>query len=367
MQTKMISEKGKLIAFIACLGSAAGKARFKGCHSCQEALELGFQRGECKDGCVGVGSCIASCPEGAMALLNGKVVIDREKCNGCGKCAEKTVCPQGLIQVIPADATTFIPCSSTEEDEEKVRTICGYGCISCGACEQNCPENAVHVTDNHAVIDYEKCVGCSACSVKCKKKIIVDVFHDLRALKPTVAFVKCAGDGRIHAELEKLGVLTCEEAATVDLNTKKLCPTGCFGCGSCVKVCRYDALHIVNGVAVVDSEKCVGCKDCTFACPKHLITILSYRGQKMIACSSGEDLFTQTQVCSTGCTNCLDCKANCPNEAIYIKGSHATIDPEYCEDCHICEYVCARPVIKALKVPEYIYAQQAAMGFEEGE
>ena len=41
------------IAFVSCSGSAAGKRRFADCKTCKEAVKSGFQRGECKDGCVG--------------------------------------------------------------------------------------------------------------------------------------------------------------------------------------------------------------------------------------------------------------------------------------------------------------------------
>ena len=368
MKTEMTpATEEKLIAFVACAGSAAGKARFANCASCKEACESGFQRGECKSGCVGVGSCIESCKEGAMKLVDGKIVIDREKCNGCGDCAKEDVCPQHLIKMIPADATTFIPCSSTEDDEQVVRATCGYGCISCGACEQNCPENAVHIVNNHAVIDYDKCVGCVACTVKCKKKIIVDTLHDLTALKSTVAFVKCSGDGRTNYQLQQMGITSCDEAAKLDLKALNLCHTGCFGCGKCTEVCRYDAIHVENGIAKVDPDKCVGCKDCTFACPQHLITIVPYKGQKLVACSSEDDCETKAKVCGTGCLFCEDCKANCPNLAIYADGTHTVIDPEICEDCHVCQYVCPRNVIKETVVPEYIFAQREALGIREGE
>ncbi len=357
----------KLVPFVACAGSAAGKKRFSGFSSCQEACDSGFQRGECKSGCVGVGSCVLSCPEGAMKLENGKVVIDFDKCNGCGDCAKEGVCPQHLIRMIPEDATNFIPCSSTEEDEQVVRATCGYGCISCGACEQACPENAVHIVNNHAVIDYDKCVGCVACTVKCKKKIIVDTFHDLTAIKPTVAFVRCSGDGRTSEKLKSMGIQSCYDAARLDIKGLGLCSTGCFGQGACTAVCRYDAIRIVDGIAYVDPEKCVGCKDCTFACPQRLITILPYQGQKMVACSSIDDAETKAKVCSTGCIGCYDCYGNCPNFAIYKKGTHAVIDPEICVDCHVCQYVCPRNVIKKMNVPDYVYLQREALGLEGGE
>ena len=74
------------IAFVACSGSAAGKARFAGsCRTCAEAVEHGFLRGECKSGCVGVGSCIEVCKQGAMKIEDGKIIVDPEKCDGCGR------------------------------------------------------------------------------------------------------------------------------------------------------------------------------------------------------------------------------------------------------------------------------------------
>ena len=64
---------------------------------------------------------------------------------------------------------------------------------------------------------------------------------------------------------------------------------------------------------------------------------------------------------------CGDCYANCPNGAIYGEGAHAVIDPELCENCQVCQYVCSRNIIKERVVPEYNYLQRAALGMREGE
>lgn len=48
----------------------------------------------------------------------------------------------------------------------------------------------------------------------------------------------------------------------------------CVACGACVKVCRFDAIHIEQGVfALVDHARCVGCGLCVKTCPASVMTI----------------------------------------------------------------------------------------------
>lgn len=356
------------IAFIACSGSAAGKKRFTGCESCKAAVESGFLRGECKNGCVGAGSCLDVCKFDAMVNEDGEISILKDKCTGCGACANADVCPQTVIRMIPREATNFIPCSSKEEDDDVTREICGFGCIACGDCARACPEGAIDIVENHAVIDYDKCVGCVACTVKCKKKIIVDTLHDLTKLKDKVAFVRCSGGYKAKEIYEAMEIESCKEAVdTVDPYDLAICTTGCCGLGDCTKVCRYGAISVVNGTAYVDPDKCVGCKDCTYACPRKLITMVPYKGAKMVPCASTADYEEKAAVCSSGCIACEDCKNNCPNGAIYMEDAHAVVDPEICENCQVCSYMCSREVIKERVVPEYNYLQREALGMKEGE
>ena len=55
-----------------------------------------------------------------------------------------------------------------------LRKICNIGCIGCKICEKTCQYDAIHVTDNLADIDYDKCTGCGECAIKCPRKLIVD-------------------------------------------------------------------------------------------------------------------------------------------------------------------------------------------------
>lgn len=346
------------VALIRCAGEAAGKDRLSDMESCEAAKEAGFLYSECQWGCIGLGSCTEKCEFDAMTIESGSIKIDKEKCTGCMACT--AACPQNLISMVPKDATNFIPCSSKAYETMTLET-CGYGCIGCGECEKVCPQNAVHIIDNCAVIDYDKCVGCVACAVKCKKKIIVDELHDLTKVKEEIAFVKCVGGAKANKKLQALGIEDCSKVADIHLSAMGLCEYGCTGMGNCTAVCRYDAISIDNGVAVVDSDKCVGCGDCKRACPRDMIVIAPYRGVKRVPCNSRDPQEERLRVCEAGCIGCGDCADNCPNGAIEMVAGNPVIDGERCENCGICSYVCSRDLIAERIVPEYNYLQIDAM------
>lgn len=364
-ETVPVEEK---VAFIRCSGDAAGKERFNTTGTCQDAKDMGFFKEECQWGCIGIGSCIDRCKFDAMSIDDGTVIIDKEKCNGCAACLGS--CPQHIIDMVPADASNFIPCSS--KDNEKVTLEkCGFGCIGCGDCAVACPENAIEmvrgsrVDGRFAVIDYDKCVGCIACTVSCRKKIIVDELHDLTKAKQDVAFVRCTGGFNGNKKLSEIGIDDCNDVSGIDLEAMGICGYGCTGFGNCTKVCRFDAITVENGTAIVNEDKCVGCGDCIRECPRNMIVMVPYKGVKQMACSSkapGED---RQKVCWMGCIACGDCVDNCPNAAITMVDGNPVVDSESCENCGICAYVCSRGVIKERKVPEYTYLQSDAMEIDK--
>ncbi|MDO4486722.1 MAG: 4Fe-4S binding protein [Bacillota bacterium] len=367
VETVAVEEK---VAFIKCAGDAAGKKRFSALDSCSAAVEAGFLEDECHWGCLGIGSCADRCEFEAMTVEEGKVNIDKEKCNGCMACI--TACPQKLISVIPRDASNFIPCSS-KDNEKDTLSKCGFGCIGCADCALACPENAIEllrgnrIDGRFAAIDYSKCVGCVACTVSCRKKIIVDELHDLAKVKQEVAFVRCSGGYTGNKKLTEIGIDDCRTADDMDLDALGICSYGCTGFGNCTKVCRYDAIKVEFGTAVVDEEKCVGCGDCIRECPRGMITMVPYAGVKQMACSSKAPAERRFEVCYAGCIACGDCAENCPAGAITMNDGNPVVDSEKCENCGVCTYVCSRRPIKERKVPEYTYLQSEAMKIDKAD
>ncbi|HIW20791.1 MAG TPA: 4Fe-4S binding protein [Candidatus Dorea intestinavium] len=50
--------------------------------------------------------------------------------------------------------------------------VIGDECISCGACEAECPTEAISQGDSKYVIDADACVDCGACAAQCPTEAI---------------------------------------------------------------------------------------------------------------------------------------------------------------------------------------------------
>lgn len=77
------------------------------------------QLGYIESRCVGAESCgapcVAACPRGAVALNEeGKAVIDRDKCDDCGKCAE--ACSKGALKIVGRAMTVAEVMAEVEKD-----------------------------------------------------------------------------------------------------------------------------------------------------------------------------------------------------------------------------------------------------------
>lgn len=51
----------------------------------------------------------------------------------------------------------------------------------------------------------------------------------------------------------------------------------CSGCGTCLERCKFDAIELVNEVAVVNADNCLGCGLCTVTCDEDAIGLVEAR------------------------------------------------------------------------------------------
>jgi Fe-S-cluster-containing dehydrogenase component len=111
------------------------------------------------------------------------------------------------------------------------------------------------------VIDLDTCVGCQACVTSCKEWNTGGVMAPLTDLKPYAGGVDGVWFNRVH---------TYEHATEGGSRTVHF-PRSCLHCEepACVTVCPTGASYKrqSDGIVLIDEDKCIGCKLCSWACP----------------------------------------------------------------------------------------------------
>ncbi len=160
------------VAFVHCNGNydATGdKMRYEGIESCNAAALIFGGPKACHYGCIGFGDCALACPSNAICVRNGVAHVDAAICIGCGLCM--SLCPHKMISMVPHNAAVVVMCNSREKGAA-AKKACQNACIACKKCEKVCPNGAVKVENNIAIIDYNKCNGCGACADACPTKCL---------------------------------------------------------------------------------------------------------------------------------------------------------------------------------------------------
>lgn len=155
-----------------------------------------------------------------------------------------------------------------------------------------------------------------------------------------VAYVACNGTcDAVQKKYDYRGLQTCA-AANLFYSGDKMCPNACLGYGDCMDVCPEEAISIRDGVALVDSQKCVGCGICARHCPNHIIKLVNDTTRVVVQCSNHEKGAATRKHCTNGCIGCMKCQKTCPHGAIKVIDNLATIDYSLCTGCGACVEVC---------------------------
>lgn len=170
--------------------------------------------------------------------------------------------------------------------------------------------------------------------------------------EPMVAFVRCKGTPDVAREkYNYVGILDCNSAMVAPGGGSKSCKYGCLGYGSCVKACEFDAISVVNGVALVDEEKCVSCGACIATCPKSIIHLVPKKSKVRINCNNKNKGKAVIDTCDVGCIGCGICEKSCPKGAIEMVNNIPIFDYDKCVSCGICSNKCPKNSILNLKNP----------------
>ena len=227
-----------------------------------------------------------------------------------------------------------------DEKEIAVREcLPGNNCGGCGYA--GCDGLAKAIAQGEAPVN-----GCPVGGAAAADKIAAIMGVEAGEAVKQVAFVKCAGTcEKVKSKYKYFGNEDCVSAVSVPGGGPKACEYGCTGFGSCVKVCDFDATHIVNGVALVDKEKCVACGKCVETCPKKLIELVPYDAAVKVNCNSKAFGKAVKEVCSAGCIGCKMCTKVCETGAITVENNIAKIDYSKCTGCGKCAEKCPAKII----------------------
>jgi ferredoxin len=106
--------------------------------------------------------------------------VNEDLCTGCGQCI--AACPRGLTRVDSEKRVVFVQCKNRDKGAV-ANKVCERACIGCRKCEKECPFDAIHVENNLAVIDYDKCKLCGKCVPVCPKNAIANFRQERRERK----------------------------------------------------------------------------------------------------------------------------------------------------------------------------------------
>lgn len=228
-----------------------------------------------------------------------------------------------------------------DEKEAEVRDLLpGVNCGACGYAGCDACAKAIAIGEAGADV-------CPVASSDIHVEIANLMGSSVETSERTVAYVNCAGScDKSKTNSKYYGPKDCKLAAGIGGNGSKACSYGCMGFGSCVKVCSFDAIHVIDGIAVVDKDKCTACGMCVAECPVNIIDMVPKKSRTLVTCSSFDKGRDVKKVCSVGCIGCRLCVRACEYDAIHVNDNLAKIDYDKCTNCGACVKVCPVKIIE---------------------
>ena len=243
----------------------------------------------------------------------------------------------GAVILVVASIVMYVPVD--ERVEQITGVLAGANCGACGCA--GCADYAKSIVEEGNGIN--KCIPGGA---KTAAAIAEIMGVEAGSMVPMKAVVACSGTCEKTSKRYTFeGISSCQAVKGL-YDGDGACQYGCLGYGDCTRACAFDAIHIVDGIAKVDREKCTGCGACAAVCPNHVIEVVPEHKRKPVVLCQNKDKGAQTRkACTAGCIGCMKCAKACPREAITVENNVAYIDQEKCVGCQLCVKECPVGVI----------------------
>lgn len=180
---------------------------------------------------------------------------------------------------------------------------------------------------------------------------------------PLAAIVTCNGNHGVTKQIMDADRIHTCKAAKMFYGGQWACQHGCLGLGDCMDVCKYDAIHVINGVAKVDRDACVGCGLCVKTCPNSVIAMAKKKDLVFVLCKSMDKGAITRKICGNGCIGCMKCQKSCKFDAIVVEDNFAKIDRDKCKNCGLCAKECPTGAIvnfRKKQAPKAVPAEKEA-------
>ncbi len=195
-------------------------------------------------GKANINSCAVTLSENRKAIgaMLGMEVEDREPSASMVICqGDEDTCPTRI------DYEGLMTCEAASKIAGGTKG-CEQACLGLGDCVRACAFDAISIRDGLVHIDPDICTACGKCVEVCPRSVL-----------------------RILPKKRSARVLCRTKLAPRD--ARKICNHACIKCQLCVRNCPENAISMVDGLIVVDPDKCTACGICEAKCPTGAIVV----------------------------------------------------------------------------------------------